>query len=139
MSAAPRLSPTERRKRLRLLSRPKDWQNENAFRKHVTAFAELVGYSVNFTYRSKTPDGSWRTNATSVGYPDLCCSKPGRLVFFELKMPGKDPTPAQNEWIARLQTVPGVDAYVVWPADWPTIVELLLEGDDELEADALFA
>jgi hypothetical protein len=124
------------RRRVRLLSKPKRWRNEDEFRKHVTAFAECLGYRVNFTYRAKTRDGSWRTNATAPGFPDLCCSKRGRLVFLELKMPYKVPTLAQEEWVARLQTVPGVDAFVVYPADWPDVVALLL--DDEPDDDDPF-
>lgn len=138
MSAAPEMSEAQRRAKLRLLVKPKTWRTEDDYRKHVTAFAELCGYRVNFTYRARTRDGSWRTNATAPGFPDLTLSKLGRLVFLELKMPGKVPTQAQREWIARLQTVPGVDAYIVFPSHWPDVVDLLTEEDDDLEADVLF-
>lgn len=131
------MSDDAMRRRLRILSKPKDWRSEDEFRKHVTAFAECLGYRVNFTYRAKTRDGSWRTNATAPGYPDLTCSKVGRLVFLELKMPGNQPTDLQQEWIARLQTIEGVDAFVVWPRDWPDIVSVLV-GDDESDDDDPF-
>lgn len=112
----------------------KRFRTEDEFRQEVTRYAKRCGYRVNFTYRSRTRDGSWRTNATAPGFPDLTIIKPGRLIVLELKMPGNEATPDQQWWIASFQAC-GVDAFVVWPADWDLIVDLLttspaLEDDD---------
>lgn len=119
------------------LGRPKQFRSEDEFRQHVTRFAKSCGYRVNFTYRSKAKDGSWRTNATAPGFLDLCCAKPGRLVFLELKMPGNVATEDQLWWCATLQTIPGVDAYVVWPSDWDDVVDLLTRPPEAIEDDDL--
>lgn len=99
--------------------------DETAFQQRVVDFARTAGWKVNHTYRGKVGKGAWRTNTTSKGFPDLQLLKPGRLVVLELKMPGNEPTPEQKEWIAWFQTVEGCEAYVVWPADWDEIVDLL--------------
>lgn len=101
--------------------------DEAAFQDKVVAFAKEAGWLVQHTYRGRVGKGAWRTPAT-VGFPDLVLLKRGRLVVLELKMPGNDASDAQNVWVATFQTVPGCEAYVVYPADWPEIVQLLTEG-----------
>ena len=62
------------------------------------------------------------------GYPDCTCVKPGRLIFAELKTRTSKPTHAQEVWLDVLRhSVPGVEAYLWRPQDWPTIVTLLTQ------------
>ena len=61
---------------------------------------------------------------TSVGFPDLVLSRPGRLVFAELKLEGEEPTDDQIIWHAFLRSV-GADVYVWRPADWLEIEKVL--------------
>lgn len=101
--------------------------DERAFQDKVEDLAREAGWMIQHTYRGKTGKGAWRTNATP-GFPDLLLLRTGRLVVLELKMPGNHPSDAQNEWVATFQSVGGnVEAYVVWPRDWPQIVDLLTE------------
>lgn len=39
---------------------------------------------------------------SAVGFPDRMVLKDGRVMFLELKAPGKKPRPAQQEWRSRL-------------------------------------
>jgi hypothetical protein len=112
------------------MTRARNFTSEKAFQREVVKLAEEAGWMVCHVFRGKTAKGEWRTNTTAPGYPDLTMVRPGRLVFLELKMPGNTPSPAQQEWVSMLQTVATasdqvVEAYVVWPADWPAIVEVL--------------
>lgn len=110
-----------------MTARPSLEADEAAFQAKVIQFAHEAGWMHQHTYRGKTAKGAWRTNATP-GFPDLLLLKPGRMVILELKMPGNHASDAQNEWVSTFQTVGGnVEAYVVWPADWEHIVDLLTE------------
>ena len=102
--------------------------DEAAFQAKVIQFARDAGWLVNHTYRGRTAKGAWRTNTTAPGFPDLLMLRNGRMVVLELKMPGNHASDEQNRWVGLFQTVPGVEAFVVYPADWPEIVELLTEG-----------
>ena len=48
-----------------------------------------------------------------------------KAVLLECKMPGKKPTKAQLKVIDLWSRVPGVEARVVYPADWPEIERIL--------------
>lgn len=106
--------------------RPSLAEDEAAFQQRVIDLAKTAGWLHQHTYRGRTAKGAWRTNATP-GFPDLLLLKDGRCVVLELKMPGNHASDDQNRWVALFQTVPGVEAYVVWPKDWPEIVKLLTE------------
>lgn len=97
---------------------------EAEFARRVVDLALRAGWRENRTYPSRA-GSAWRTTTSSVGFPDHLFVKPGRLVVLELKAPGGKPTPEQTEWIRLFATVPGCVARVVWPADWPWIVETL--------------
>lgn len=101
--------------------------DEAAFQDKVVRFAIDAGWLVNHTYRSRVGSGAWRTTTTSPGFPDLLLLKAGRMVVLELKMPGNHASDDQNRWVATFQTIAGVEAYVVYPADWGEIVALLTE------------
>jgi hypothetical protein len=45
----------------------------------------------------------------------------GRLLFLECKKIGGVLSPAQRAWLDALGTVPGVEAMVVTPEDWPAL------------------
>ena len=47
------------------------------------------------------------------GIPDLLCVKHGRAVWFEVKQPGKKPTPLQAHVIGELRNIGGAVAEVV--------------------------
>lgn len=54
------------------------------------------------------------------GWPDLFLTKNGTAYAIELKRHGNRPTPDQHVWLAELDKVPGITAYVVLPdlLDW---------------------
>jgi len=99
--------------------------DETKFGQRVCGLAKQAGWKENHTYRARLRDGSWRTTTTGVGFPDHLFIKPGRLVVLELKMPGNDATVEQREWLDLFASLPGCEARVVWPADWPWIVATL--------------
>lgn len=104
---------------------PRDFSTEKGFQTEVLRIARRAGWTCNHTYKAKLRDGTWRTTTTLKGMPDLTLIKPGRLGFLELKKPGEHPSPEQEAVVALLQTVPGVFAHIVWPADWPMLMDLL--------------
>lgn len=113
--------------RKRRTHQPSLQADEAAFQDKVVQFAKDAGWLVNHTYRSRVGGGAWRTTTSSPGFPDLVLLRPGRQVVLELKMPGNHASDDQNRWVAMFQSVPGVEAFVVYPADWPEIVALLTE------------
>mgnify|MGYP001599406275 CR=1 FL=1 len=65
---------------------------------------------------------------SSRGWPDLFMVRNGQALAWELKGAKGKPTEAQIEWIEALQTVPGVDARVVYPQDLETAYKALVTG-----------
>lgn len=66
---------------------------------------------------------------TVAGVPDLTFwhpNRPGRLFFWELKTQKGRVRPEQIEAIKHLETVPGVDARIVRPSDWPALRDELV-------------
>jgi hypothetical protein len=76
--------------------------------KNETAMADERGKIKNFRALMDYQDG------VSPGFPDFIIVLPGTgLLVIELKrLKGNEATPAQLEWIAALNTVPGVEAHV---------------------------
>jgi hypothetical protein len=70
---------------------------------------------------------TWDARRSAAGYPDATLVHPGRglLLFAELKMPGKQPTPAQQLWLDALAQVQTVSTHLWYPDDWPAIEESL--------------
>ena len=59
------------------------------------------------------------------GYPDLTVVRGERLIFAELKMPGKTPTAAQQRWLDALGSVEHVATHLWYPADLAQALEVL--------------
>jgi hypothetical protein len=59
------------------------------------------------------------------GFPDTVVVRGERLLFAELKMPEKKPTPTQQRWLDGLAQVTQVSVALWRPDDWPQIVEVL--------------
>jgi hypothetical protein len=69
----------------------------------------------------------WNARNSPSGFPDvtLVRERDNRLVFAELKMPGKVPTAAQRQWLEALDRVQHVTTYVWHPDDWGQIERVL--------------
>lgn len=78
-----------------------------------------------FHVRRAQVKGVWLTNTSSSGVPDLWLLRPPRLVVLEVKKWGGKPSDEQLGWVAGLQRVPGIDAYVVDPSDAADVLDLL--------------
>lgn len=81
--------------------------------------------------RSQVKGGRWITNTSTPGVPDLWLLRAAtrQLVVLEVKRE-RDTTPPERRlqqaaWIAGLQQVPGVDAYIVKPSDAAAVLDLL--------------
>jgi hypothetical protein len=48
----------------------------------------------------------------------MVLTRGGRLLFAELKVGRNRPTPAQENWLAALRAVAGVEVYLWREADW---------------------
>lgn len=112
-----------------MTAKPSLQADEAAFQAKVVELAKAAGWMVNHTYRARAgrSGSGWRTTTTAPGFPDLLLLRHGRQVVLELKMPGNHASDEQNRWVSLFQSVPGVEAYVVWPADWDEIVALLTD------------
>lgn len=69
-----------------------------------------------------------RMHMTSAGLPDVIAyhpNVPGLVLCYELKTSRGRVRPAQQRAIDHLRTVPGIDARIVRPEDWPGILEEL--------------
>lgn len=78
---------------------------------------------------------------TMAGVPDLTFwhpAQPGRLYFWELKRERGRIRPEQQAALDHLATVPGVDARIVRPSQWPLLrdaLEVVLEATDREGSD----
>ena len=71
---------------------------------------------------------AWNSQHSAAGFPDICATSGGRLLFVELKSEAGKLTKAQELWQSKLQVVPGdVETYIWRPSDWlsGTIQEVL--------------
>ena len=93
---------------------------EANFQKTVIELAELHLWRIYHVAKVK---GQLRSK-TSEGFPDLVLARPGRLVFAELKLEGKDPSYNQLIWHELLRSA-GEEMYVWRPADWRDIEAIL--------------
>lgn len=92
-------------------------QTETDFQEEVRATALAASWLYFHCHDSrKSPEG----------FPDCVLVRDTRLVIAELKLPGKLPTEAQQQWLETLAQVTGPPEVYVWrPADLPTILEVL--------------
>ena len=93
--------------------------SEKKYRDSIRSQARTYGwleYTTQYSYRSPA------------GFPDLCLCHPvqHRLVFAELKLDGKEPTPEQREWLQALAEVPGNEVYL-WhlPSEMGEVAEVI--------------
>lgn len=77
---------------------------ESSITKSIIALAKSLGW-----WTFKIAGGPMQT----AGIPDLLCVKHGNAVFFEVKQPGKKPTPLQEQRMHEIRTVGGAVAEVV--------------------------
>lgn len=90
--------------------------------------AKLAGWRCHASRTSRTNDGRYVTAVQGdTGWPDCVFLKPGRMVVVEFKRDkGSVMQPGQEEWIDMLDTVPGVQAMVVYvPSDQERLIKAL--------------
>lgn len=90
--------------------------SEREFQAHVVRSLRRRGWLVFVV-----PD----MRKTLAGLPDLLCLHAGRdvMLAWELKREGGKPTPIQRAILTILDGIPGVDARIVRPSDWPALSE----------------
>ena len=87
--------------------------SEADFQAAVMEYAQLRGWLVFHDHDS-------RKNLP--GLPDLILTRPGRLIFAELKVARRRLRPEQQAWLETLSTVPGVETFLWrWPKSWELI------------------
>lgn len=102
-------------KRMRL-TRPRE--TEASFMRAVCELAALHGWKVFHP---------WLSVRSSPGFPDLLLTRPGDpVIYAELKLDGKHPTPSQAAWLEALSQATGTEVHCWRPADWPAIAARLL-------------
>lgn len=107
--------------------RPVQEMTEAQFQAWVIVKAKAAGWQLQFHVLRGQVKGQWLTNTSTRGVPDLWLLRPstGQLVVLEIKAHRGRPTPEQLAWIAGLQQVPGVEAYIVRPTDARDVLDLL--------------
>lgn len=100
--------------------------SEAEFQKLVLEVARDYGWTTHHVQHTQTGRGRWITAGTR-GFPDLTLLRPPQLVFLELKKRDGVATPEQKRWIADLQRVPGVEAFIVSPDDLAAVFALLVQ------------
>lgn len=103
---------------------PPELWSEDHFEAWCEVRAAEAGWRLQFHVRRAQVKGRWITNTSSPGVPDRWFLRPPRLVVLECKTVKGAATPEQREWIAGLQQVPGVEAYIVDPRDTDEIRHL---------------
>jgi len=100
--------------------------SESEFQKAVIELAHANGWLAHAERPAMNKAGNWRTPIQGdKGFPDLVLTRYGDLVIAELKTQKGTLPPAQRDWLAVLQTVPGIQVYVWRPKDWPVIEDVL--------------
>jgi VRR-NUC domain-containing protein len=89
---------------------------ERAFLDRVRHTAQLYGWRTYHTHDSRRSEP---------GFPDLVLTRPGQVIFAELKSDTGRLTLAQAEWLKLLAQCPGVQAHVWRPRDWPHVLRTL--------------
>lgn len=88
---------------------------EAAWQAKVYDLATLYGWDTYHTHDSRRSEKGW---------VDLVLAKQTRVLFVELKGPGRYPTPDQRRWLANLHAA-GVEVTVWWPHDLPAAIRTL--------------
>jgi hypothetical protein len=90
-------------------------QSEKHFMATVIGVARLYKWRVYHTRDSR---------GCEPGFPDLVMARDGDVIFAELKLDGKKPTPAQQAWLDALPAAL-VGVYCWTPSQWAEIEERL--------------
>jgi VRR-NUC domain len=90
--------------------------SEPAFQRQVLQLAHLCGWAAYHTHDSRHSEAGW---------PDLALCRPPRLLLVELKSSRGRVSQAQRRWLDLLGQCPGVECYLLRPADWDAITEVL--------------
>jgi hypothetical protein len=94
-------------------------ETEASFLRAVAELAALGGWKVFHP---------WLSVRSAPGFPDLLLTRPDEPVLYvELKLDGKHPTPAQQAWLTALAAARGTEVYCWRPSDWPTIAARLVQ------------
>ena len=107
-----------------------NFETEKGFMQAVVDLARLQGWKVYHTYDARKSEP---------GFPDLTMVRGSFMFMAELKLDGRDLSPAQEEWHDALVRVDSRDfhnqggvankrcfRYRVWrPSDWPEIEQVL--------------
>ena len=88
---------------------------EAQFQRQIVEYATLRGWRLYHTYDSRR---------SAYGWPDLFLCRAERAVAIEVKSERGKVTAAQEEWLLALQYA-GIQALVVKPSGWDTILRLL--------------
>ena len=94
------------------------FRTEEAFQQWVINAAVQLGWARELIYHTRNSRGS------TAGFPDLVLCRPPRLIWAELKQPGRELIEAQELWAWALKES-GQEVYAWWPADMDTILETL--------------
>ena len=101
------------------MPRTRPRETEASFMRAVCELAALGGWRVFHPYLSIR---------SAPGFPDLLLTRPGEpVIYAELKLDGKQPTPAQAAWLDALAQATGTEVYCWHPEDWLAIAARLLQ------------
>jgi hypothetical protein len=89
---------------------------ETQFQEKVLELAELRKWKAYHTFDSRKSEA---------GFPDLTLVRRGRLIFAELKSAKGKVREAQEEWVAQLSRVDGIEVHIWRPEHWSVIKEVL--------------
>lgn len=92
-------------------------EKESEFQAAVIEWAQMRGWRVFHDYDS-------RRNAS--GFPDLCMSRDGRVIFAELKTARGVVRTEQRDWLTSLGSCAGVEVYLWRPSSWGQIERALM-------------
>jgi hypothetical protein len=95
---------------------PTGFTTEKAFQEWLRGLALAQGWTYYHTNDSRRSPS---------GFPDVLAVRGDRLVVAELKLPGKRPTAAQQQWLDALARVSQVTTHLWSPEDLETIREVL--------------
>lgn len=90
--------------------------SEKQFSQQVCDLATLNGWKVQ---------RFWFSVHSPAGWPDLFMVRGPRAIAAELKMGTRQPTPAQQDWLDRLNGLSSVTVCVWHPTDWDDIQRIL--------------
>jgi hypothetical protein len=93
---------------------------ESTLLNNVLKAAKINGFMTAHFRPGLTQRGRWVTavSGDGVGWPDVVLVRPPRMLFVECKTHTGRLSPSQVVWMDLLADVPGVETYVVRPADF---------------------